>query len=83
MDSEILHIDENPLSELAEDGEAIGIITMEDVIEELLKVSDNVKQTLFKCFQGSNLLVLTFNVLVLWHLQEEIYDETDHKHENS
>lgn len=35
--SDILQIDGNPLPKLAEEEEAVGIITMEDVIEELLQ----------------------------------------------
>lgn len=41
MYSDILQIDENPLPTLPEEEEAVGIITMEDVIEELLQVRDN------------------------------------------
>ena len=37
MYSDILKIDENPLPKLVEE-EAVGVITMEDVIEELLQV---------------------------------------------
>ncbi|KAI4296502.1 hypothetical protein L6164_036455 [Bauhinia variegata] len=37
MYSDILEIDGNPLPKLAEEDEAVGIITMEDVIEELLQ----------------------------------------------
>lgn len=39
-DADILHLNGNPLPKLAEEEEAVGIITMEDVIEELLQVSD-------------------------------------------
>ncbi|KAJ8765566.1 hypothetical protein K2173_014688 [Erythroxylum novogranatense] len=35
--SEVLHLDEDPLPGLTEEAEAIGIITLEDVIEELLQ----------------------------------------------
>lgn len=35
--SDILQIDEMPLPKLSEEGEAVGIISMEDVIEELLQ----------------------------------------------
>lgn len=38
MYSDILQIDEHPLPTLPEEEEAVGIITMEDVIEELLQV---------------------------------------------
>lgn len=38
-DSDILQIDGNTLPKLPEEEEAVGIITMEDVIEELLQVN--------------------------------------------
>lgn len=38
MYSDILQIDGTPLPKLPEEEEAVGIITMEDVIEELLQV---------------------------------------------
>lgn len=38
MYSDILQIDGYPLPKLPEEEEAVGIITMEDVIEELLQV---------------------------------------------
>ena len=37
--SDVLQIHEEPLPTFSEDEEAVGIITMEDVIEELLQVS--------------------------------------------
>ena len=40
MYSDILEIDGNSLPKLPEEEEAVGIITMEDVIEELLQVTE-------------------------------------------
>lgn len=37
-DADILQLNGDPLPKLAEEEEAVGIITMEDVIEELLQV---------------------------------------------
>lgn len=42
MYSDILHIDGSPLPKLPEEEEAVGIITMEDVIEELLQVRSTI-----------------------------------------
>ncbi|KAH9694899.1 hypothetical protein WN943_024169 [Citrus x changshan-huyou] len=42
MYSDILQIDGNPLPKLPEEEEAVGVITMEDVIEELLQVKANI-----------------------------------------
>lgn len=41
MYSDILEIEGKPLPKLPEEEEAVGIITMEDVIEELLQVNLN------------------------------------------
>lgn len=38
FESDVLSFNENPLPKLNEEGEAMGIITLEDVIEELLQV---------------------------------------------
>ncbi|XVE94075.1 hypothetical protein REPUB_Repub01dG0249400 [Reevesia pubescens] len=38
-DSDILRLNGNPLPNIPEEEEAVGIITMEDVIEELLQES--------------------------------------------
>lgn len=37
-DADILQLNGHPLPKLAEEEEAVGVITMEDVIEELLQV---------------------------------------------
>lgn len=42
MYSDILQIDGYPLPKLPEEEEAVGVITMEDVIEELLQVKANI-----------------------------------------
>lgn len=39
MYSDILQMDGTPLPKVPEEEEAVGIITMEDVIEELLQVN--------------------------------------------
>ena len=49
LDSDILHLNGNPLPKLPEEEEAVGIITMEDVIEELLQVSVMFCHLYFTC----------------------------------
>lgn len=50
MYSDILEIDGNPLPKLPEEEEAVGIITMEDVIEELLQVLEATQPYYLLCF---------------------------------
>lgn len=60
-DADILQLNGNPLPKLAEEEEAVGIITMEDVIEELLQVR-NVSITYQ--IKSKNLFNSTFVVFV-------------------
>lgn len=86
MYSDILQIDGSPLPKLPEEEEAVGIITMEDVIEELLQVYCT--QVLF--IVNYNMIVFFFywqfgiNLTAIFSvMQEEIFDETDHHFEDS
>lgn len=60
-DADVLEIDGKPLPKLNEDEEAIGIITMEDVIEELLQVSLLVSHFTFQRFFASHELIMPFH----------------------
>jgi metal transporter CNNM len=55
---DILQIDGNPLPKLSEEEEAVGGITMEDVIEELLQVSSDLPFNQYKVPSRSILLCL-------------------------
>lgn len=57
MYSDILQIDGSPLPKLPEEEEAVGIITMEDVIEELLQV----------CYTQV-LFIVIYNILVFFYI---------------
>lgn len=79
MYSDILQIDGSPLPKLPEEEEAVGIITMEDVIEELLQV------ILHPCSiqYFKNIIVSVGISAIISVMQEEIFDETDHHFEDS
>ena len=55
--SDVLQVHDEPLPTLSEDEEAVGIITMEDVIEELLQVSVCKEFQFFICSKFENILV--------------------------
>lgn len=75
FNSEILQIADDLLPKLSEEGEAIGIITLEDVIEELLQVKRILR---LKFYLPINVTKLDYP-FIFCSLQEEIYDETDHR----
>lgn len=62
MYSDILQIDGNPLPKLPEEEEAVGIITMEDVIEELLQVKSCFSWTIKVTFTGANMALYNVNL---------------------
>lgn len=79
FESDFLQINEDPLPKLTEEGEAVGIITLEDVIEELLQVL-----TMFLWINVSYSIVgkVCLRKYNVFFMQEEIYDEKDHRNEN-
>lgn len=60
-DADILQLNEHPLPKLAEEEEAVGIITMEDVIEELLQVR---KHNLLIYFNSLNFCLFSCQICV-------------------
>ena len=67
LDSDILHLNGNPLPQLPEEEEAVGIITMEDVIEELLQVSDMFCHLYYTHVSPSSFLEITSCCDLAWH----------------
>ncbi|KAK8987448.1 hypothetical protein V6N11_027199 [Hibiscus sabdariffa] len=82
IDSDILHLNGNPLPRHSEE-EAVGIITMEDVMEELLQVP--FPFTIFCRKHPIPFLSTVPHTFALCSAldQEEIFDETDHHYNNS
>lgn len=84
LNADILQFDGKPLPKLPEEEEAVGIITMEDVIEELLQVQLRESLMLIKIHEYSYNHLIIFPHLDNWFpTQEEIFDETDHHMEDS
>lgn len=72
-DADILQLNGNPLPKLAEEEEAVGIITMEDVIEELLQVrivityqiQNSIERTIYCWVCGCRRKSLTKRITIL------------------
>lgn len=75
---EILNISDNPLLAVPQEEEVVGIITLEDVIEELLKVRAFIFFTMLKTSLLLSQEINSFNNDDIL-LQEDIYDEMDHR----